>query len=189
MGRTALLVVDMLNAYDHVDSDALAGSVEETVPTIADLIARAEEGDVPVVYVNDNFGNWSDGRDEIVERVLAGRRPDLVEPIVPHADFPFVVKARHSAFYETPLEYLLRQSGVTRVVVTGQVAEQCIFYSALDAYIRHFEVVVPRDGVAHIHQHLADAALEMMQTNMRAEVVTADACLGQAVSAGTRSGR
>ena len=87
-----------------------------------------------------------------------------------------MVKARHSIFYETPLEYLLREHEVERIVLVGQVTEQCILYSALDAYIRHFEVTVPRDAVAHIHEDLADAALEMMELNMRAEVCTADEC-------------
>jgi nicotinamidase-related amidase len=93
-----------------------------------------------------------------------------VEPIVPHDDSLFVVKARHSIFYQTPLEYLLSQEGVGRVVLTGQVTEQCILYSALDAYIRHLEVRVPPDAVAHIHEDLAKAALTMMERNMSADV-------------------
>jgi hypothetical protein len=52
-------------------------------------------------------------------------------------------------FYETLLEYLLHELGVTRIIIAGQVTEQCILYSALDAYLRHFEVVVARDCVAH----------------------------------------
>ncbi len=88
----------------------------------------------------------------------------------------FVVKARHSIFFQTPLEYLLAQEGVDRVVLSGQVTEQCILYSALDAYIRHLEVVVPRDAVAHIHAHLADAALELMERNMAADLCAAADC-------------
>jgi nicotinamidase-related amidase len=99
-----------------------------------------------------------------------------VEPILPSADVPFVMKARHSIFYQTPLEYMLRDVGVDRVVLAGQVTEQCILYSALDAYVRHFDVVVPRDAVAHIHEDLAEAALRMMETNMRAEVGAARDC-------------
>jgi nicotinamidase-related amidase len=72
----------------------------------------------------------------------------------------------------TPLEYLLGQKDIDRLILTGQVTEQCILYSALDAYVRHFEVVVPRDGVAHIHEELADAALEMMKRNMGAEITS-----------------
>jgi nicotinamidase-related amidase len=95
----------------------------------------------------------------------------LVEPILPSDGGPFVVKARHSAFYQTQLEYLLRHEGVNRVVLAGQVTEQCILYSALDAYVRHFDVVVAADAVAHIHADLAHAALHMMERNMRAEVI------------------
>src|SRR5918998_340386 len=93
-----------------------------------------------------------------------------------HDDADFVIKARHTIFYMTPLEYLLSQKQVGRVVLAGQVTEQCILYSALDAYIRHLDVVVPRDAVAHIHEHLADAALELMERNMAADLCTAADC-------------
>jgi nicotinamidase-related amidase len=86
----------------------------------------------------------------------------------------FVVKARHSIFFETPFEYLLGQEGIDEIVLTGQATEQCIVYSALDAHIRHIPVVVPRDAVAHIHEDLAEAALKMMEINMDAEVCAAD---------------
>ena len=61
-------------------------------------------------------------------------------------------------------------------MLVGQVTEQCILYSALDAYVRHFAVAVPRDAVAHIHEELADAALRMMERNMSADVGDAAAC-------------
>ena len=99
--------------------------------------------------------------------------PALVEPILPPEDCAFVVKARHTVFYGTPLEYLLWQRDVGHIVLTGQVTEQCILYSALDAYVRHLEVTVPHDAVAHIHESLADAALEMMERNMGARISAA----------------
>jgi nicotinamidase-related amidase len=178
MADTALVVVDMLNTYEHEDADKLTRSVREVLPNIADLIERAtDDDDLEVVYVNDLYGHWNAGRAELLERVLEGGYRDLVEPIAPAEDALFVVKARHSIFYETPLEYMLRQQGVEKLVLAGQVTEQCILYSALDAYIRHMEVVVPRDAVAHIHEDLAEAALRMMEVNMRAEVASAAECL------------
>ena len=176
MSRTALIVVDMLNSYEHADAERLTQSVEESLPAMAKLIERAAGEDVVTIYVNDNFGAWRSNRDELMERVLSGKFKHLVEPIAPAEDTLFVVKARHSIFYQTPLEYLLHENDVERVVLIGQVTEQCILYSALDAYIRHFQVIVPRDAVAHIHEHLADAALELMEVNMDAEVCTADEC-------------
>ncbi len=167
---TALIIIDMLNPYEHEDARPLMESVRAILPALEDLIAGAVERKIGLVYVNDNYGDWSAGRPEIVERALAGAAPSLVEPIVPAESTPFVVKARHSIFYQTPLEYLLRQSDAGRLILAGQVTEQCVLYSALDAYVRHFEVVVPRDAVAHIHGDLAEAALRLMETNMRAHI-------------------
>jgi nicotinamidase-related amidase len=167
VSSSALIVVDMVNVYDFPDAEKVVPSAKEAVPVIEELIADA---DGPVIYVNDNFGHWRSNRDELVEEALQGKHPELVEPIAPDDDSLFVVKARHSIFFQTPLEYLLNQEGVDRVVLTGQVTEQCILYSALDAYIRHFEVRVPPDAVAHIYDNLADAALTMMERNMSADI-------------------
>jgi nicotinamidase-related amidase len=164
----------MLNPYDHPDSEPLMRSVGDVVPVIAGLVAEARERDLGVVYVNDNHGDWTAGRRELVAAARGGPDRALVDPIVPPDEAPLVIKARHSIFYSTAVEYLLRQQGHDRLILTGQVTEQCILYSALDAYVRHFDVVVPRDAVAHIHSDLADAALRMMERNMRAHVDTAD---------------
>jgi nicotinamidase-related amidase len=167
---TALIVIDMLNPYEHEDAEPLIESARGVVPSLAELIEQARRADLLIVYVNDNHGDWTAGRLKLTERALAGRAPELIEPIAPPEDVPFIVKARHSIFYETQVQYLLRQEGVERLVLTGQVTEQCILYSALDAYVRHFEVVVPRTAVAHIHEDLAEAAFRMMKENMRAQV-------------------
>jgi nicotinamidase-related amidase len=167
---TALIVIDMLNPYEHEDAEPLIESARGAVPSLAELIEQARRADLLIVYVNDNHGDWTAGRLKLTERALAGRAPGLIEPIAPPEDVPFIVKARHSVFYETQLEYLLRQEGVERLVLTGQVTEQCVLYSALDAYVRHFDVVVPRTAVAHIHEDLAEAAFRMMEENMRAQV-------------------
>jgi nicotinamidase-related amidase len=176
MSKSALVVIDMLNPYDHEDAEKLTRSVEQVVPVMAKLIERAKDEDVAVIYVNDNYGDWDSSREKLVESALEGRRPDLVEPIVPPEGTEFVIKARHTIFFGTPLSYLLDQLGVERLVLTGQVTEQCILYSALDAYVRHIEVVVPEDAVAHIHEQLAEAALEMMRVNMSAETPSAEDC-------------
>jgi nicotinamidase-related amidase len=172
--KTALVVVDMINSYDHPDGEKLRESAKKAVPKMAALLKKAKDQDVEIIYVNDNFGAWNSSREELVEAVLDSDGKDLVEPIKPEKDNAFVVKLRHSIFFETPLSYLLAENDIKRVVLIGQATEQCILYSALDAYIRHFEVAVPRDAVAHIHEHLAEAALELMELNMDAEIDDAD---------------
>ena len=155
--KSAVIVVDMLNPYDHEDADRLVDSVEGAIEPIAALVERAVERGVEIIYVNDNYGDWNSSQEELAEAALNGSRPELVEPIL-------------------PLEYLLSQKGIGHVVLAGQVTEQCILYSALDAYVRHLEVTIPTDGVAHIHRDLAEAALKMMERNMQAELVSAADC-------------
>ncbi|MGA4798477.1 isochorismatase family cysteine hydrolase [Streptomyces lavendulocolor] len=170
---TALVVIDMINTYEHQDAELLLPSVREALPVMVDLLTRAREHGVPVIYVNDNFGEWRSHHGEILRTALDGPHAELVEPVRPDDSSLFVVKARHSIFYETPLAYLLGQLGVDHLVLCGQVTEQCVLYSALDAHIRHIAVTVPTDAVAHIHESMADAALEMMRCNMSARTVEA----------------
>lgn len=172
-GGLALVVIDMINTYDHEDAELLVPSARQVVPVLAELIGRAREADAPVIYANDNFGLWRSHHGELVTAALERPHADLVEPIKPDDNSLFVVKARHSIFYETPMSYLLRQLDVGHVVLCGQVTEQCVLYSALDAHIRHLQVTVPMDALASIHPHLEEAALEMMERNMGARIVTA----------------
>lgn len=114
----------MINAYDFEDADKLRASVAEAPPRMVGLVERAREQDVRTIFVNDNHGAWHHGRRELVEDVLAGEFAELVEPIAPGDDVDFAVKARHSIFYETPLEYLLRQEGIERIILVGRRAAQ-----------------------------------------------------------------
>jgi nicotinamidase-related amidase len=167
----ALIVIDMLNPYDHPDAEPLTESVRGMIDQLQALIAAARD-EVQLVYVNDHNDDWTAGPKEIAQRALKGDAPELVEPLLPPEDVPFIIKARHSIFYQSLLEYFLRREEISRLVFTGQVTEQCILYSALDGYLRHFEVVVATDAIACIHQDLAQAAMRMMETNMHATLVS-----------------
>jgi len=179
MSDTAVLVVDMLNTYEHEDAEDLIPNVAKIIEPLADLIRRAHASDaVDLVYVNDNYGDFTAEFSDLVRAACHGERPDLVEPVVPREGSRLLTKVRHSAFYATPLTYLLDRLETKRVVLTGQVTEQCILYSALDAYVRHIPVVIPTDAVAHLDAKLRDAALTMMERNMSAELTSAADCLG-----------
>ena len=167
----ALVVIDMVNAYDFEDADRLAANAAQRVPVIREQIEQAQSEGRPVIYVNDNLGEWRSERTELIEKAMNGRHPELVEPLLPPESAKFIFKLRHSIFYETPLDHLLRVEEIDSLRLVGQVTEQCILYSALDAYIRHLELEIVRDGVVPIHEDLADAALRMMEINMRARVI------------------
>jgi nicotinamidase-related amidase len=170
--KRALIVTDMLNPYDHEDADRLAESVKEKLPHIVRLLEQAQDAeDTMVIYANDNQDRWEAGRQELVERALDGRHPELVEPIAPSEPVPFIAKGRHSVFYQTAFDHLLRSYDVEHITLAGQVTEQCVLYTALDAYMRGYDITVHTDAVAHIFEDLAKGALAMMERNMHVKLV------------------
>ena len=134
MSDVAVLVIDILNTYRHEDAELLAPKVAEIVDPLVGLISRARQSDdVDLVYVNDNDGDFNADFRGVVDAALHGERPDLVTPIVPDEDCLRLLKVRHSAFYASSLGYLLGRLETRRLIITGQVTEQGILYTALDA--------------------------------------------------------
>jgi nicotinamidase-related amidase len=168
-GRTVLLVVDMLGDYAFPDADKAAVAAERAVPAIRAV--RDAARDALVVYADDIQERWSYTDEQLLEHALAGRRPELVEPLLPRDGDIVMRKGQHSAFYGTPLTHLLFEENVSDIVLAGQVTEQCVLYSALDAYLRHYSLTVIGDGVAALDPELGAAALRMMERNMGARVV------------------
>jgi nicotinamidase-related amidase len=173
MSRTATIVIDMLNPYDHEDADVLVEQAESRIDAIRGLIEATRESDAELIYANDNYDDFTATSKDLGEHAMKGERPDLVEPILPPKGALFVQKVRHSAFYSSALDHLLKIKEIEAVILIGQVTEQCILYSALDAYIRGFELCIPHDAVIPIDPELGDAALKMMERNMSADIVAA----------------
>ena len=178
MADVTVLVIDMMNAYQHPHAELLIPNVAKIVEPLADLSRASATATTSTWSTSTTTTKTSAEPSDIVRSALAGERPDLVKPVAPAGGLPIPDQVRHSVFYATPLDYLLGRLGTRRVVLTGQVIEQCVLYSALDAYIRHFDVIVAPDAVAHIDAKLGQAALQMMERNMGAELVDAADCLG-----------
>jgi nicotinamidase-related amidase len=119
-------------------------------PRIARLKARAREAGIPTIYVNDNFGHWRSEASKLIEyctrEVAPGRK--FVEQLRPDPEDYFVLKPMHSAFYQTPLELLLRKLGATTLILCGLATNSCVVCTAHDARMRNFRLVVPSDCTA-----------------------------------------
>jgi nicotinamidase-related amidase len=168
---TATLVIDMLNTYDHEDGDELARQAAERIEPLEQLISSTRESDAELIYVNDNHEDFTATSKDLGEKAMEGEHPELVEPLLPPKGALFVQKVRHSAFYNSALDHLLKTQEVETLVLAGQVTEQCILYTALDAYLRGFTLRVAEDAVVPIDPDLGDAALKMMERNMGAHIV------------------
>jgi nicotinamidase-related amidase len=143
------------------------------VRNIAALAARARSARVPVIFVNDNRGRWRSHMQELIEGVRSENAPgalliDLLQP--GKTDF-VVLKSTLSGFYQTPLQAMLELGRVKTVIVTGLVTGNCILFTAADAYMRNYEVVIPSDCVNDQTDELHRDALEKMKNVLKARVV------------------
>jgi nicotinamidase-related amidase len=171
----ALLLIDMINDLEFPEGGRLLRRALPMAERLADLAARARRARVPVIWVNDNFGRWrSDFRTLIAHCARPGARSrPLVERLAPPAsDDYFVLKPKHSGFFHTTLELLLRYLGTRTVILSGMATEICVLFTANDAYMRDFAIVVPRDGVASSNAAGHTQALALMQSALKAQLVT-----------------
>src|SRR3954452_14221897 len=111
---TAVLLIDVVNAFDFPRSAPLVKSATRAAPRIEALCKRARASGVPVVYVNDNFGQWRSDFRSLVRRVASrGGAPAVItERLRPDDDDYFVLKPQHSGFYSTPLDLLVAALGI-----------------------------------------------------------------------------
>jgi nicotinamidase-related amidase len=147
--RTVLVLVDTINAFDFPGGAAFARRSVDVARAIAALRDRATRARVPVVYVNDNLGRWRSDVRSLVERCC---RPDMpgapiVELLAPRPTDYVILKSTLSGFYQTPLDTMLRLGGVRRLVLTGFAADNCVLFTAADAYMREYRLDVPRDCI------------------------------------------
>lgn len=162
MSKTALLIIDMFNDFDFVGGDDLLRNTEPIVEPILKLKRHFKEHDLPVIYCNDNFGQWKDSTEDIIRHVEASQGSTIAARIAPEDKEYFIIKPRHSTFYGTQLDILLRQLDVTSIVMTGIASDICILFSANDGYMREYELHVPRDCVAAETNKRNDSALTVI---------------------------
>jgi len=147
---TALVILDMISDWDFPDGAVLLRQAARVAPAIAALKARCVAGRIPVIYANDNHGQWRSDFAFVVRRALESPGPGaaLTQRLEPADGDYFVLKPKHSAFFATPLEILLDHLRTRRLVVAGVTSDQCVAATVADARMRDFEVAVPRDCVA-----------------------------------------
>jgi nicotinamidase-related amidase len=170
-GNTALLILDMITEMDFADATPMRRETIAAANAIAKLREAADRARVPVIYVNDNFGEWHSERYRLVERALASDDGhDIVAKLAPRDGDYFVIKPQFSGFYATNLPVLLPKLGVDRLILTGISADICILFTAADAHMRDYQLWIPEDAVAAETPERRRWALEIIRQSMGAEV-------------------
>lgn len=167
----ALLLVDVINDMDFPGSSGLVRQAERMAPRLAALKQRVRAAGLPTIYINDNFGKWRSDFRATIEHCTRDDVPgrNVARALHPDDDDYFVLKPKNSAFYGTTLDILLRSLGTCAVILTGIAGNNCILFSANDAYLRDLRLWVPGDCVVSNTDEENDYALEQMRTVTKAD--------------------
>ena len=174
--RVALLLIDLISDFDFPDSDKILKNTQQMVRNVADLKARAKKCGVPVIYINDNFGKWQSDLKKLLKHTLrkSSKGSNLVKIIKPDEEDYFVLKPKHSGFYSTTLDILLKYLGAETLILTGIATDICILFTANDAYMRDYKLYIPQDCVATLSEKENKQTLKYMEKNLKADIRTSN---------------
>ena len=171
---SALLLIDVINDFEFPAAARLMKPALPAAERLAALRRKAKAAGMPVIYVNDNFGRWQSDFREQIERCCGEECPGhpVARLLAPDRGDYFVLKPKHSGFYSTSLDVLLGFLGTRTLVLGGFATDICVLYTANDAYMRDFKLVIAADGVAAETSKGNEAALAHMKERLKARVVT-----------------
>jgi len=166
----ALLLIDVINDFDFPGADQLLRYARPMARNLVRLKRRAYKAGVPVIYVNDNFGRWkSDFRRTLDHCARYGRGRDVVSLLRPEENDYFVLKPKHSGFFSSALDTLLRYLRTQTLILTGIAGNFCVLFTANDAYMRDFNLFVPSDCTVSNTKRENDSALRLMKKFLKAD--------------------
>jgi nicotinamidase-related amidase len=171
---TALLLIDVINDLAFDGSEALVAQAESMAIRLAALKRRASAAGVPAIYINDNFGQWRSDFLQTVAHCTSRSSPGrLVSTrLRPTMRDYFVLKPKHSGFYDTTLESLLGNLRIRRVILTGIAGNICVLFTANDAYMRDLKIFAPADCIVSNTAADNDHALRQIATVLKGNVAT-----------------
>jgi nicotinamidase-related amidase len=169
---TALLLIDVINDLEFAGGEKLLPHALPMAGALAALKRRAKAAGIPAIYCNDNFGRWRSDFRTLVRHCLAEniRGKKIVAQLAPDDDDYFILKPKHSAFFQTNLDILLKYLGVETLILTGLAGDICVLFSANDAYMRDFNIIVPPDCTASEAAEENRRVLMHMQRVLKAEI-------------------
>jgi nicotinamidase-related amidase len=169
---TALLLIDVINDLAFDGSEALVDQAEPMAIRLSTLKRRATAAGIPAIYINDNFGQWrSDFRKTVahcISRSSPGRR--VSQRLRPTARDYFVLKPKHSGFFDTTLDTLLDTLRIRRVILTGIAGNICVLFTANDAYMRELKIFAPADCIVSNTIAENDHALHQIHTVLKGNI-------------------
>jgi nicotinamidase-related amidase len=156
---------------EFVEGKISSPRAKNVIEPIRKLLDAARSRMIPVVYVCDShFANDPEMKIWGKHAMRGSSGAEIIKPLAPITGDYVLEKRVYSAFHETGLELLLHDLGVDSVVIAGLLTEICIRHTAADAFMRGFDVRVPRDCVEALTEKKQKEGLEYLRKMYGAEI-------------------
>ncbi len=172
----ALILLDVISDFEFPDGEKLFKNALPMARNIAALKERAKKHKIPCIYVNDNFGKWRSDFKKLLKHALDKkmRGAPVAGLLKPEKHDYLVLKPKHSGFFSTTLETLLAHLGCKKLILTGMATNICILFTANDAYMRDFDLIIPSDCVAANTKKESEESLKYMKKILEADIRPSD---------------
>ncbi|MER2060816.1 MAG: isochorismatase family cysteine hydrolase [Niallia sp.] len=170
--NTALLIIDMINDFNFDHGNILAEKALIIAEQIQLLKNQCQKENIPIIYINDHYNLWQAELNKVVEYCSNEKSDQVIDKIKPNDSDYFLIKPRHSAFYGTALYTLLNQLQVKKLILTGIAGNICVLFTANDAYMREYPLLIPDNCIASVDDKDNQYAIRMMKNVMSAKIFT-----------------
>lgn len=159
--NSALLIIDMINTLKFPQGEKLRQEASLVADHIAEIKKVFKRYQLPVIYVNDNFGNWKSSWEEVFSHCTLEESlgKDIAQKLRPEKDDYFILKPKHSGFYCSNLDVLLNDLKIDHLVITGMAGNICVLFTVNDAYMRGYKIQVPANAIASESSQINDFVL------------------------------
>ena len=170
--NTALLIIDMINDFNFKHGTILAEKTFIIAQQIQLLKKQCKKENIPIIYINDHYNLWQAEFMKVIEYCRNKKSEPVIDQIKPDDSDYFLIKPRHSAFYGTALQTLLSQLQVKQLILTGIAGNICVLFTANDAYMREYPLLIPENCIASVDDEDNQYAIRMMKNVMSAKIFT-----------------
>lgn len=170
ISNKALLIIDVINDFQFEYGDQLLQHTEKIVKPLLQLKKRAKQQHIPIIYINDHYNLWQADFKKIINHCRTDKNAAYIHAISPDEDDFFLIKPKHSAFYETSLHTLLSHLKINSLILTGIAGNICVLFTANDAYMREYRLYCPKDCIASADIQDNHYALTMMSNVLKANI-------------------
>ncbi|WP_053217680.1 isochorismatase family cysteine hydrolase [Virgibacillus senegalensis] len=168
--KTAIVIVDIINDFDFPEGDKLLKNTKKILPNLKKLKEYAHEQSIPFIYVNDHYGIWQSDFQKVSDYCRNEQNKQIIDQMQPASDNYFLIKPKHSGFYGTALESLLKELNIAHIIIGGIAGDFCVLFTANDAHMREYSISVPKNCIASNEDQQNERALALMSEKLGADI-------------------